>query len=105
MGVWDQTLSDTALAGLVDVCAFSQEWLWETGADGHLNVLSERFEPLVGVSKDALLGRALLDLLAPSPAVSGGDINQIEDAFALRGPFLAWCAASLSRPSAPSWRA
>ncbi len=87
MNIRDQSESGIDLAGLLDVSDFSQEWMWETGRDGHLTFLSERYEPLAGAGRGDLLGRLFADVLTPPPASSSDDHSQIEDALALRHPF------------------
>jgi diguanylate cyclase (GGDEF)-like protein/PAS domain S-box-containing protein len=49
-----------------DIAEASSDWIWETDSDFRLEFVSERFEAVTGMSRDAVLGRTLHDLLHPA---------------------------------------
>ncbi|HUQ26059.1 MAG TPA: EAL domain-containing protein [Burkholderiales bacterium] len=51
-----------------DVAMTSQEYVWETDADGRFTYLSERAESLLGYARAELLGRRLADFMPPGEA-------------------------------------
>ena len=75
------------VADLVDVASFSQEWLWETDANGILCRLSDRYDQLIGARSADILGHRLIELLEPSPSGNACDHNHIVRALTLRHSF------------------
>jgi diguanylate cyclase (GGDEF)-like protein/PAS domain S-box-containing protein len=47
-----------------DVVEASSDWIWETDVHGHFTYLSERFEEVTGLSKEAWIGAGIDDLLS-----------------------------------------
>ena len=87
MDVRNETGTNFSVADLLDVSGFSQEWLWETDADGVLTRISDRYEALTGAHRADLLGRPLAVLLEPSPIGDGSDHAQVLEAMAARRVF------------------
>ena len=98
MNTRSESGSDLAMADLIDVSAFSQEWLWETGGDGRLLRLSDRYETLTGARRGDVLGRAFTQVLEPSPTGSAGDHAQIVEALAARQPFAGRICSLIASP-------
>ncbi|MEO4015149.1 bifunctional diguanylate cyclase/phosphodiesterase [Pseudomonas rossensis] len=53
----------TSEARFRDVVEASSDWVWEIDADWHFTYLSERFEDVTGLFRDAWIGAAMDDLL------------------------------------------
>ena len=49
-----------------DIAEASSDWFWETDADFRIEFVSERFEAVTGLSRKAVLGRTLHELLHPA---------------------------------------
>jgi PAS domain S-box-containing protein len=56
-----------------DLIAASADWLWESDADGRVNVLSPEFEASTGVSPRSLLGRTLAELASADAGSAAQD--------------------------------
>ena len=87
MDAQDESGFALAVADLIDVYQFSQEWLWETDTGGRLLLLSDRYEPLTGARREDTLGRPLDELLEPSPTGHHGDHAQVVEALSSRRLF------------------
>ena len=67
-----QSALATSEARFRDVVEASSDWVWEIDADWRFTYLSERFEAVTGLSRDAWVGAAMNDLLrTESGTVSG----------------------------------
>jgi diguanylate cyclase (GGDEF)-like protein/PAS domain S-box-containing protein len=49
-----------------DIAEASSDWIWETDGELRLEFVSERFEAVTGLSRKAVLGRTLPELLHPA---------------------------------------
>lgn len=58
-----QEAQATSEARFRDVVETSSDWVWEIDADWRLTFLSERFEDVTGLSRDAWIGAVIDDLL------------------------------------------
>lgn len=58
-----QTALATSEARFRDVVEASSDWVWEIDADWRFTYLSERFEGVTGLSRDAWIGAAMNELL------------------------------------------
>ncbi|MDR8389285.1 EAL domain-containing protein [Pseudomonas sp. JL2] len=59
-----QAALSTSEARFRDVVEASSDWVWEIDADRRFTYLSERFEDVTGLSRDAWIGAAMDDLLS-----------------------------------------
>ena len=98
MNTGDKSGSGLTVADHIDVSDFSQEWLWETDAEGRLLRLSERYEPLTGARRGDTIGRPLVELLEPAPTGNIGDHAQILAALAARHSFTGRISSLIASP-------
>ncbi|VVN02272.1 hypothetical protein PS662_03410 [Pseudomonas fluorescens] len=57
----------TSEARFRDVVEASSDWVWEIDAEWHFTFLSERFEAVTGLSREAWMGALINDLLSTEP--------------------------------------
>jgi diguanylate cyclase (GGDEF)-like protein/PAS domain S-box-containing protein len=71
-----------------DIAEASSDWIWETNARLEVEFVSERFESVAGLGREAVLGRTLLELLHPAeePERWARHVGEL----AARRPFRDW---------------